>query len=70
PLEALCLIGLGYRSLSMPGGGIGPVKRMLRSMDLSIFGPAFADLLQKRDPALRDGVLDLARSQGIVLNDV
>ena len=70
PLEALCLIGLGYRSLSMPGGGIGPVKRMLRSLDLSKFGPAFADLLQKRDPALRDGVLDLARSQGIVLNDV
>ncbi len=70
PLEALCLIGLGYRSLSMPGGGIGPVKRMLRSLDLSQFGPAFADLLQKRDPALRNGVLDLAQSQGIVLNDV
>ena len=70
PLEALCLIGLGYRSLSMPGGGIGPVKRMLRSLDLSKFGPAFADLLQKRDPALRDSVLELAAKQGIVLNDV
>ncbi|MHA7899138.1 MAG: phosphoenolpyruvate--protein phosphotransferase [Henriciella sp.] len=70
PLEALCLIGLGYRSLSMPGGGIGPVKRMLRSLDLSEFGPAFADLLQKRDPALREGVLEIALSQGIVLNDV
>ena len=70
PLEALCLIGLGYRSLSMPGGGIGPVKRMLRSLDIASFGPAFADLLHKRDPALRNGVLDLARVQGIVLNDV
>ena len=70
PLEALCLIGLGYRSLSMPGGGIGPVKRMLRSLDLSTFGPAFAELLQQRDPALRESVLDLARGQGIVLNDV
>jgi phosphotransferase system enzyme I (PtsP) len=70
PLEALCLIGLGYRSLSMPGGGIGPVKRMLRSLDLASFGPAFADLLQKRDPALRNGVLELADVQGIVLNDV
>jgi phosphotransferase system enzyme I (PtsP) len=70
PLEALCLIGLGYRSLSMPGGGIGPVKRMLRSLDLSKFGPAFAELLQERDPALRESVLELARAQGIVLNDV
>ena len=70
PLEALCLIGLGYRSLSMPGGGIGPVKRMLRSLDLSKFGPAFAGLLQERDPALRNGVLELADIQGIILNDV
>ena len=70
PLEALCLIGLGYRSLSMPGGGIGPVKRMLRSVDLSAFGPAFAGLLQERDPALRNGVLELAGLQGILLNDV
>lgn len=70
PLEALCLIGLGYRSLSMPGGGIGPVKRMLRSLDLSKFGPAFAGLLQERDPALRNGVLELAELQGIILNDV
>lgn len=70
PLEALCLIGLGYRSLSMPAGGIGPVKRMLRSLDLSKFGPAFAELLQKREPALRNGVLALAEIQGIILNDV
>jgi phosphotransferase system enzyme I (PtsP) len=70
PLEALCLIGIGYRSLSMPGSGIGPVKRMLRSVDLSQFGPAFAGLLQERDPALRNGVLELAELQGIKLNDV
>lgn len=70
PLEALCLIGLGYRSLSMPGSGIGPVKHMLRSLDLSKFGPAFAGLLQEKDPALRNGVLELAELQGIKLNDV
>jgi len=69
PLEALCLIALGYRSLSMPAGGIGPVKRMLRSLDLSKFGPAFASLLQDREPALCNGVLDLAALQGIILND-
>ena len=50
--------------------GIGPVKRMLRSLDLSQFVRAFAELLQKSDPALRDSVLELAGLQGIVLNDV
>src|SRR6201999_2594240 len=29
PLEALVLIALGYDQLSMPPGGIGPVKRMV-----------------------------------------
>jgi len=70
PLEALCLIGLGYRSLSMPGSGIGPVKRMLRSLDVGAFGPAFAKLLQSPEPPLRNGVLELAESQGIILKDV
>lgn len=69
PVEALCLLGLGYTSLSMPAGGIGPVKRMLRSLDLSEFRPAFSSLLQQREPALRNGVLELSRLQGIVLTD-
>lgn len=69
PLEALCLIGLGYRSLSMPAGGIGPVKRMLRSLNLAEFQPAYEQLILRPEPALRNGVLDLAMQQGIILND-
>ena len=69
PLEALCLIGLGYRNLSMPAGGIGPVKRMLRSLDLAEFQPAYEQLLLRPEPALRNGVLDLAMQQGIILYD-
>lgn len=69
PLEALCLIGLGYRSLSMPAGGIGPVKRMLRSLNLAEFQPAYEQLILRPEPALRNGVLDLAVQQGIILND-
>ncbi|MEJ0022276.1 MAG: putative PEP-binding protein [Alphaproteobacteria bacterium] len=33
PLEAMALIALGFERLSMPAAGIGPVKRMVRSMD-------------------------------------
>lgn len=69
PLQALSLIGLGYHSLSMPAGGIGPVKRMIRSLDLSVFQPAFESLLNAHTPPLVNGVLELVRQQGIILAD-
>ena len=34
PLEAMALIGLGFRSLSIAPSAVGPVKAMLRSSDL------------------------------------
>ena len=33
PLEAMALIGLGYRSISMAPASIGPVKSMILSLD-------------------------------------
>jgi phosphotransferase system enzyme I (PtsP) len=33
PLEAMALIGLGFRSLSMAAASIGPVKAMILSLD-------------------------------------
>ncbi|MDQ4135560.1 MAG: phosphoenolpyruvate--protein phosphotransferase, partial [Pseudomonadota bacterium] len=35
PLEAMALIGVGFRSLSMTPGSIGPVKAMLLSLDVA-----------------------------------
>lgn len=35
PLSALALLGLGYRCISMPPAAIGPVKEMVRAVDLS-----------------------------------
>ena len=32
PLDAMALVGLGFRSLSMPAASIGPVKTMIRSL--------------------------------------
>ncbi len=34
PLTAMALIGIGYRTLSMPGTSIGPVRAMIRSLDV------------------------------------
>lgn len=68
PIQALCLISLGYHSLSMPAGGIGPVKQMIRGLDLCKFSADFADLLSAPEPLLRDGVLDLIDTYGIKLS--
>ncbi len=67
PLDALCLIALGFHSLSMPAGGIGPVKQMLRSLDLSVFRPKFMDLLSRPSGAFRNDVLALAGEAGVNL---
>jgi phosphotransferase system enzyme I (PtsP) len=69
PLQALCLIAVGYRSLSMPAGGIGPVKRMLRSLDLGAFQSDFEALLNQTSPRLGNGLLELVVTHGIKLAD-
>jgi phosphotransferase system, enzyme I, PtsP len=43
PVEAMVLIGLGFRTLSMAGAAIGPVKTMIRSLDAG----AVADFLDQ-----------------------
>ncbi|MFC3639251.1 phosphoenolpyruvate--protein phosphotransferase [Camelimonas fluminis] len=55
PLEAMTLIGLGFRALSMPPAAVGPVKAMLLALEV---GPLTAFL----DEVLRcDGQLETLR---------
>ncbi len=69
PLEALALIALGFRRLSMPAGGIGPVKRMIRSLKLKPLEEAFLDRLSKSNGAFRNDLLALSREHGVLLTD-
>ncbi|WP_300375618.1 phosphoenolpyruvate--protein phosphotransferase [Henriciella sp.] len=69
PVEALCLIGLGFHTLSMPAAGIGPVKRMLRSMDLQSFVEPFREAIYSSNGAFRNEVLAITELQGIVVSD-
>jgi phosphotransferase system enzyme I (PtsP) len=57
PLEALALIALGYRSLSMSPTSVGPVKAMLLELDA---GQARAFLL---DELGRSGTIETLRPQ-------
>jgi phosphotransferase system enzyme I (PtsP) len=69
PLEAMTLIALGYRSLSMSPSALGPVKAMVLSMTVANASAFVADLLQRRDaPAsVREVLRAYAEAQGIAL---
>ena len=69
PLSALCFLALGFHALSMPAAAIGPVKRMVRSVDLEAFRNDFLKLLDKPNEAFRNQVLALAADHGVELSD-
>ena len=67
PLDAMALLGLGIRTLSMQPGQIGPIKMMIRSMHLGEVS-AFVDRLCGRtDHSLRTRLSAFAAERGIVL---
>jgi phosphotransferase system, enzyme I, PtsP len=67
PLDAMALLGLGLRTLSMQPGQIGPIKMMVRSMHLGEVA-AFVDRLCNRtDHSLRTRLSAFAAERGIVL---
>lgn len=61
PEQALCLIALGYRRLSMPAAGIGPVKQAIRSVNLANFRHALCTAIQDGNGNLRKEVLALLK---------
>jgi phosphotransferase system enzyme I (PtsP) len=67
PLEAMTLIGLGLRSISMVPAAIGPVKTMILSTDRAKLWAFMEPLLQKPDHSLRLALTAYAKSQGIRL---
>lgn len=67
PLDAMALLGLGIRTLSMQPGQIGPIKMMIRSLNLGEVS-AFVDRLCGRvDHSLRTRLSAFAAERGIVL---
>jgi phosphotransferase system enzyme I (PtsP) len=68
PLEAMALVGLGFRSLSMTPSAIGPVKAMIRSLDLAAL-VEFVGALKKDMAAhsFRGQFHDFARDREIAL---
>ena len=69
PLEAMALIAMGFRTLSMSASSIGPVKAMLRKLDLREATGALESALKDSAGAatLRPALMDFAEKTGIPL---
>ncbi|WP_018266117.1 phosphoenolpyruvate--protein phosphotransferase [Methylosinus sp. LW4] len=67
PLEALALLALGYRSLSMSPSSIGPVKAMILAVNLDEAEVFLASLLAREDgaPSLRETLREFAAARDI-----
>jgi phosphotransferase system enzyme I (PtsP) len=67
PLEAMALIGLGFRSLSMAPASIGPVKQAILSMNAGRVAAFMADLLSRSDHSLREPLKQFAVSENVMI---
>ncbi|PNG24620.1 phosphoenolpyruvate--protein phosphotransferase [Methylocella silvestris] len=67
PLEALALLAIGYRSLSMSAAAIGPVKAMILSADLRLARALVMARLNEKSTglSLREVLAQFAEDHGI-----
>jgi phosphotransferase system enzyme I (PtsP) len=67
PVEAMALIGLGFRNLSMSPSKIGPVKAMIRTLDVASLGQYLSDATRQTNHSLREKLREFARDHGVSL---
>jgi phosphotransferase system, enzyme I, PtsP len=65
PLEALALIALGYRQLSMAPSAIGPVKTMVLGLDARAAAAEVERLMAGGDGSIREGLRAFAAKWGV-----
>ena len=67
PLEAMTLMGLGYRGFSLSSASVGPVKRMIRSVNMNRLDLAVSEALDAPEDDLRQQLMGIADGQGVKL---
>jgi phosphotransferase system, enzyme I, PtsP len=65
PLDAMALIGIGFRSISVQPSAVGPIKAMIRSLDLKPLGQYVETLYGLSQHSLRGKILSFAKDQGV-----
>ncbi|MDQ2093230.1 phosphoenolpyruvate--protein phosphotransferase [Rhodalgimonas zhirmunskyi] len=64
PVEAVCLAAIGLDTLSMRPASIGPVKSILRGVDLSQVKSVIDEARNRGEQSVRRAVVDYLRSEG------
>jgi phosphotransferase system enzyme I (PtsP) len=65
PVDAMALIGLGYRTLSVAPPAVGPIKTMVRSVALAPLRDFVFSLLDRQRTNVRENLRAYARDHGI-----
>jgi phosphotransferase system enzyme I (PtsP) len=66
-LEALALLGIGFRRLSITPAAVGPIKELVRRVDLAELGAAMNGWLNDPSIHLRDALKSWAQQRDIEL---
>ncbi len=67
PIEAMALIALGFRSVSMAPSSVGPVKAMILSLEADRAAAELERLLARGERDIRTALMRFARKSGIEL---
>ncbi|MBX3445114.1 MAG: phosphoenolpyruvate--protein phosphotransferase [Parvibaculaceae bacterium] len=67
PLEAMALVGLGLRRVSMSPAAIGPVKMMVRSLDAAKLAAFMEGLYALPDRSVREQLAAFAEENGVAI---
>jgi phosphotransferase system enzyme I (PtsP) len=67
PVEAMALIGLGYRSISMAPASIGPVKAMILSVDAGRLKELVEEFIESGSGSVRGALQRYAEADGAEL---
>ena len=65
PLESMVLIGIGFRNLSIQPNAIGPIKAMIRSLDVEPLSLYVKTLYNLSQHSLRGNLLAFAKDHGV-----
>lgn len=67
PIEAMTLLGLGFRTLSMPATSIGAVRTMVRSLDLGDFSRWLSQVRANARGSLRPAIRAYALDHDVAI---
>jgi phosphotransferase system enzyme I (PtsP) len=67
PVDAMALIALGFRTLSLAAASLGPVKTMIRSLDAAAAARYVAEIGERPDHSLRRRLEAYARDHAVAL---